>query len=86
MKFAVVVSYENQERVAEARPVHRTYLSSLKENGKLWAAGPFNDDSGALIIYEAESEAEVTDIIEHDPYHEAGVFSTYLVRPWTQVF
>lgn len=86
MKFAVFFSYEHQERIAEVRPAHREYLASLKDAGKLVTSGPFVDDSGALIIYEAESEAEVNEMIEHDPFHEAGVFSTYLVRPWEQVF
>jgi len=86
MKFAAFIGYENQERIAEVRSAHRAYLASLKENGKLWAAGPFTDDSGALIIYEVESEADVKEIIDDDPFHEAGVFSTYIVRPWVQVF
>jgi uncharacterized protein YciI len=86
MKFAVMFSYENQGRITEVRPLHREYLTSLKEDGKLVAAGGFVDDTGALIIYEAESEAEVVDMIEHDPFHESGVFATYLIRPWNQVF
>jgi uncharacterized protein YciI len=84
MKYAAFIGYENQERITDVEPAHRAYLASLKENGQLWAAGPFNDDSGALIIYEAESEEEVIGIIDHDPLHEAGVFSTYIVRPWIQ--
>jgi uncharacterized protein YciI len=86
MKFAVMFGYENEGRIAEVRPLHREYLTSLKEHGNLVAAGAFVDDSGALIIYEAESESEVIDIVEHDPFHEAGIFSTYLIRPWNQVF
>ena len=86
MKYAAFIGFENQERIPEVDPAHRAYLASLKEHGKLWAAGPFDDGSGALIIYEAESEDEVNDIIDHDPFHEAGVFSTYIVRPWVQAF
>jgi uncharacterized protein YciI len=86
MKFAVVFGYEHHERLADVRPAHREYLASLKAQGKLVAAGPFIDDSGALIIYEAEDEEEVIAIIEHDPLHEVGVFATYLIRPWIQVF
>ncbi|HVX29022.1 MAG TPA: YciI family protein, partial [Nitrolancea sp.] len=84
MKFAVVFGYENQQRIAETRPAHRAYLATLQENGKLVTAGPFVDDSGALIIYEADSEDDVIEIIQHDPFHEAGIFSTYLIRPWKQ--
>ena len=86
MKFATVFSYGNQHRIAEVRPVHREYLASLKEQGRLFASGPFEDDSGALIIYEADSEEEARQLIENDPFHEAGVFQSYTMKPWRQVF
>jgi hypothetical protein len=86
MKFAVVFSYANREKIAEVRPVHREYLAALKEQGKLVAAGPFVDDSGALIIYEAESEDEALRMIVGDPFHETGIFASYLIRRWRQVY
>ena len=64
MKYAAFIRYGNPEKIAEVRPTHRQYLSQLKEAGKLWASGPFTDDSGALIIYETESEEEARQLIE----------------------
>jgi uncharacterized protein len=58
VKFATVFRYDNKDKIPEIRPLHREYLGQLNENGKLWASGPFSDDSGSLIIYEAESEEE----------------------------
>ncbi|MEX2314594.1 MAG: YciI family protein [Thermomicrobiales bacterium] len=72
--------------MAEVRPRHREYLTSLKEQGKLVASGPFEDDSGALIIYEADSQADAEALIEADPFREAGVFQSYEMKPWRQVF
>lgn len=87
MKFAAVFTYpDDTARIQQARPEHRTYLGGLREQGKLAAAGPFTDDSGALIIYEAESEAEARGLIEADPFHKAGVFAKVELRPWNQVF
>ncbi|HVB64501.1 MAG TPA: YciI family protein [Nitrolancea sp.] len=86
MKFVVVFSYTNQDKIAEVRPAHREYLAALKANGKLAASGPFVDDSGALIIYEADSEEETQKIIEGDPFHESGIFASYLIRAWHQVY
>lgn len=86
MKYAAFIRYGNPEKIAEVRPTHRHYLSQLKEAGKLWASGPFTDDSGALIIYEAESEEEAWRLIEQDPFHEAGVFQEIQLKPWNQVF
>jgi uncharacterized protein YciI len=86
MKYATVFTYGNHERIADVRPIHREYLASLKQQGKLFASGPFEDDSGALIIYEAESESDARGLIESDPFHEAGVFQSYTIKPWRQVF
>jgi uncharacterized protein YciI len=86
MKFATVFSYGNHDRIAEVRPAHREYLSSLKQQGKLFASGPFEDDSGALIIYDADSEQDARSLIEADPFHTAGVFQSYTIKPWRQVF
>ena len=86
VKYAAFIRYGNPEKIAEVRPTHRQYLSQLKETGKLWASGPFTDDSGALIIYEAESEEEAWRLIEQDPFHEAGVFQEIQLKPWNQVF
>ena len=58
MKFAAIIEYaQDKAKIAEIPPVHRQYLSKLRENGQLVASGPFTDDSGALIIYEAPSPA-----------------------------
>jgi len=86
MKYAAFIQYGNREKIPEVRPVHREYLGRLKEQGKLWASGPFTDDSGALIIYEAESEEEARRLITDDPFHAAGVFVSYELKPWQQVF
>jgi uncharacterized protein len=86
MKFATVFRYDNKEKIPDIRPKHREYLKSLLAEGKLWASGPFTDDSGALIIYEAESEEEAKRLIEADPFHEAGIFASYAMKPWNQVF
>lgn len=86
MKYAAIIQYGNPEQIAKVRPVHREYLTSLKEQGKLFASGPFTDDSGALIIYEADSLDEARQLIENDPFHEAGVFVSYDLREWNRVF
>ncbi len=90
MKFAAVFTYpadsDGKARIQQTRPEHRTYLGGLREQGKLAAAGPFADDSGALIVYEAESEEAARQLIEADPFHKAGVFVACDLRPWNQVF
>lgn len=85
VKAAVFFEYGNQDAIAEARPTHREYLGKLKTAGQIWASGPFEDDSGALIIYEVENLEDATALIENDPFHAAGVFKSWTIKPWRQV-
>jgi uncharacterized protein len=86
MKFAGIIEYiQDKAKIAEVRPVHRQYLASLIANGQLAATGPFTDDSGALIIYEAPSKEEAEALLKADPFNKAGVFVSYVLRPWNPV-
>lgn len=87
MKYAAVIEYsQDKEKVEAARPRHRAYLTSLVEKGQLFASGPFEDGYGALIVYEADSPEGVDALMKADPFHEAGVFIRWTVRPWKVVF
>ena len=86
MKFAAIIEYaQDKAKIAEIRPTHRQYLAALKANGQLAASGPFTDDSGALIIYEAGSKDEAETILKGDPFHQAGIFVRWQLRPWNPV-
>ena len=86
MKFAAIIEYlQDKARIAEVRPVHRQYLASLRERGQLVASGPFTDDSGALIIYEAPSREEAEKLLQGDPFHQNGIFLRWQLRPWNPV-
>jgi hypothetical protein len=86
MKFAAIIEYsQDRDKVQAVRPVHRQYLTSLKESGRLVASGPFTDDSGALIIYEASSKEEAERLLQGDPFHANGIFLRWQLRPWNPV-
>jgi uncharacterized protein YciI len=85
-RFAVEYSYGgDRERRMAARPAHRDYLSSLAERGKLLAAGPFADDSGGLLVFEVADEAELTALLDADPYVPTETIVQKRVREWTTV-
>ena len=87
MKYAAFHQYTTDLALTAAtRPAHREYLTSLIEKDQLVAAGPFLDDSGALIIYEAESPEAAEALIKADPFFAAGVFQTWTLKPWKCVF
>lgn len=86
MKFAAIIEYsQDKAKIAAIRPAHRQYLAALKANGQLAASGPFIDDSGALIVYEADSAAAAEQVLQGDPFHANGIFLKYVLRPWNPV-
>lgn len=87
MKWAAVIEYvKDATKVSEIRPAHRAYLSGLLDAGKIVCAGPFLDDFGALIVYEAETKEAAEELIRADPFNANGVFVRWDVRPWKTVF
>jgi len=86
MKFAAVIEYsQDKAKIAAVRPEHRQYLTQLCERGQLAAAGPFTDDSGALIIYEADSREAAEGLLRGDPFNLNGIFISHQIRPWNPV-
>jgi len=83
MKFIVICHYiEDLDHVAKLRPEHREYMAQLNSEGKLWAAGPFADGTGALFIYEAIDINSAKDILKSDPYFIGEVFAEYNLIAW----
>lgn len=86
MKFAALIEYTTDAaKVSEHRPAHRAYLASLLGKGQLAASGPLTDAPGALIVYEADSAEAAEAFLKADPFHAAGVFVRWQLRPWNVV-
>ena len=49
-------------------------------------SGPWEDVTGALLIYEAESMAAARALLEADPYRTAGVLADARIKEWRVVF
>jgi hypothetical protein len=69
------------ERLA-ARPAHRDKLAQLHDDGVVRMAGPFADDSGAVIIVDAEDRAAVDRLLADDPYYATNGVTVTSVREW----
>jgi len=86
MKYAAIAKYTSDAAtIAKARPAHREYLTGLIEQNKLVISGPFTDDRGGLLVYEAESVEQVEALIAADPFAQQGVFVSWEIRPWNVV-
>jgi len=55
MIFVVELRFDDNPDRLQARPAHRELLGRLKESGRWLMAGPWADDSGALLIIELDS-------------------------------
>ena len=85
--YAVMVQYGDRAARDKARPSHREYLGTQLAAGNLVYSGPFADDSGALLVYEAESESALRELLDRDPYWMTeGVLSDITIKEWTILF
>ncbi len=83
MKVAAIIEYaQDRETVKAVWPAHRVYLRGFLENGKLLAAGPFEDGSGALWVLEVETLEEADAIVGGDPFVAADAITGWKLRPF----
>lgn len=84
-RFLVLTTFTSAEKRMAHRAEHRVYLNQLVDEGKLLMAGPFEDESGGIIIFEAGDQDEVQAMMDKDPFTINGVFATTEIRPWLLV-
>ncbi len=86
MKFAAIVDYSPDDpKLSEVRPAHRQYLAELRDKGQLAISGPFTEGGGALMVFEVGSKNEVEALLKADPFTTAGVFKSWVIRPWNPI-
>ncbi|BAU96299.1 hypothetical protein N24_2037 [Corynebacterium suranareeae] len=88
--FAVLYSYNpDSEKIAEVRPVHREFIATLHEEGKIIGSGPFVDgEGGALIVIrlpEGSNLADAETLMNQDPFHMQNVLDRRVIRTWNPV-
>ncbi|NGO72217.1 YciI family protein [Streptomyces boncukensis] len=71
------------ERLA-ARAAHREILARLHAEGRLLAAGPWDDDSGALLVFPGD-RAELDRLLAADPYYRTPGVEVVRVCTWRPV-
>ncbi|MBB5322363.1 YciI family protein [Marinobacter oulmenensis] len=79
----------------QARPAHLARLEALKADGRLMVAGPNpaidSPDpgeagfTGSLVIAEFDSLEQARQWADEDPYVEAGVYASVVVKPYKVV-
>ncbi|WP_263145571.1 YciI family protein [Pseudomonas sp. RIT-PI-AD] len=97
MLYAIIATdvQDSLEKRLAARPDHLARLERLKTEGRLVLAGPHpavdsNDPgtagfSGSLVVADFESLEAAKAWAEADPYRDAGVYASVLVKPFKRV-
>ncbi|WP_263385604.1 YciI family protein [Granulicella arctica] len=86
MKIAAIIEYiQDKKKIKATLPAHLVYRQSFLENGLLRAAGPFDDESGALWILEVETIEEAEKIVKGDPFVAADVSVSWKLRALSPV-
>jgi uncharacterized protein len=77
----LVFAADQTERLA-ARPAHRDRLAVLKAQGVVVLAGPFADESGALIVLDVPDRAAAEAVVAQDPYYSVAGVDVVQLREW----
>ncbi|GAA1839964.1 YciI family protein [Asanoa iriomotensis] len=84
--YVLELSFDgNPERLAH-RPAHRELVSGLKERGVVAMAGPYADESGALLVFDVATEEEFEALVAADPYYRAPGVTIAAKREWNPIF
>jgi uncharacterized protein YciI len=83
--FLVELTFGPDQSRLAARPAHRDLLAALHTKGQLCMAGPWPDDSGALLIFDTD-QAGVDAILAADPYYSHPGVTVASVREWQPLF
>jgi uncharacterized protein len=80
--YAVQLAFSDDPARLEGRPAHRERLAAHLEAGRLLAAGPFSDESGALLVFLVDDRAAVDEILADDPYYSGPGVTVAGVQEW----
>jgi hypothetical protein len=78
------LTVDDDPRRLRARPAHRQRLAQRHAAGKLVMAGPWHDDSGALLVFRAD-RAGMDAILAGDPYYRTPGVSVTALRRWEPI-
>jgi uncharacterized protein YciI len=90
MSSAYVVQYTYVPDILDRRQPHRAehlgrITEAAAEGGCLLSGALADPVDGAVLVFRAESRAEVEEWVRADPYYTAGLITDFLIREITLV-
>lgn len=76
---------DHAERRQPLRAEHLALARRYHAEGKLLMAGAYNPIDGALLVFRADTRAEVEAFVRRDPYVANGLVTAWEIREWTVV-
>ncbi len=70
--FAAFLKMKDEAKSAEHRQAHLDFVEEMVGQDRLFSYGRLTDGTGGLLIYQAESLEQATDLANLDPYVELG--------------
>jgi uncharacterized protein YciI len=85
--FVVELAFgpQQEERLA-ARPAHRQLVGRWHADGLVVIAGPYADDSGALLVFDVSDIDELDRLLEEDPYLRTPGVTVVRRQEWSPIF
>lgn len=80
--YLVELAFDGSPDRLELRPEHRAKLTALHAAGTIVLAGPFPDESGAMLVFDLPDEAAVDAVLADDPYYAAKGVTVVRKQPW----
>ncbi|MDT8862150.1 hypothetical protein N0O92_18215 [Alkalihalobacillus sp. MEB130] len=82
--YSVFLPLINPEKSKRLKNQHVNYVGKLRDEGKIYANGHFNDGAGDLVIYYESSYETVETYVQRDPYvfHKAR---DYEIHEWEMI-
>ncbi len=83
--YAVQLAFSDDPARLDHRPAHRERLAALAAEGRVLAAGPWTDESGALLVFLVDSRDALDEILAADAYYTAPGVAVAAVHEWKPV-
>ncbi|MEU8331397.1 YciI family protein [Micromonospora sp. NPDC048839] len=83
--FILELAFGDEPDRLAARPAHRERLQALRQEGRLAMAGPFPDDSGALLIFDVPDAEAFAAVVAEDPYYRTPGVTIVRQQEWSPI-
>jgi uncharacterized protein YciI len=82
--YVIELEFDDNPLRLAARPTHRERLLELHTSGRLVMAGPWSDDSGAMLVFRTDRDG-LDEILAADPYYTTPGVRIKVVRQWNPI-